>query len=529
MNIFSQILFFCSMIYLGLGIGILYTDRKAALNRVFFALNLSLFIWSIAVAYSIIAPDKTACSRWSMIASLGYCTFAPISLHFFLIYARKNHILKKWWAYVLLYLPAPILFFQAIKHDLFASDFIHNQYGWVPIRNVGSVWFFVFLLTIGLTGLINVYLCYFVLRKSASVRERKQAKIIFISTIISFIIAMAFSVNFVTKIFFSADIPDITVVTLLVWLSGILYAIIKFRLMILSPSLAAESILKTIIDSVILVNPKGLITYVNAETLSLLGYESTDLLGKPFEILFPEDVRSGTQNIVKTLVHDPIRNQETFFISKDNTAIPILFSASVCNDNDGNYIGFVALSRDITEYRKKEEEIKYLSYHDQLTGLYNRRFYEEELKRLDTTRNLPIAIIMGDVNGLKVVNDSLGHAKGDELLKKVAHAITKGCREGDIVARHGGDEFVVLLPKTDQAQAEAVMNRMKELLAKEKVDAMDISVSFGCHVKENERENIQDIFKDAEDRMYAYKQRNSPLSRRNTTDLAMSALYEKKS
>ena len=135
-------------------------------------------------------------------------------------------------------------------------------------------------------------------------------------------------------------------------------------------------------------------------------------------------------------------------ISKDNTAIPILFSASVCNDNDGNYIGFVALSRDITEYRKKEEEIKYLSYHDQLTGLYNRRFYEEELKRLDTTRNLPIAIIMGDVNGLKVVNDSLGHAKGDELLKKVAHAITKGCREGDIVARHGGDEFVVLLPKT---------------------------------------------------------------------------------
>ncbi len=83
-----------------------------------------------------------------------------------------------------------------------------------------------------------------------------------------------------------------------------------------------------------------------------------------------------------------------------------------------------------------------------MTGLYNRRFYEEKIKRLDTTRNLPISIIMGDVNNLKVINDRFGHEKGDELLVKAAEAIHNVCRTDDIAARWGGDEFVILLPKT---------------------------------------------------------------------------------
>jgi len=525
MTLFSHLLFLCGITYLVIGVVMLFKDRNAALNRAFFALTLCLFVWSFSSAVLTVLPDKASCILWNTIASLGYCTFASTSIHFFLIYTKKKALLKKWWIYVVLYLPAAIFLLQELKHDLFVSDYIHNQFGWVSVANVGSVWFWIFVASLAVSGTLNIYLCYSMLKKSASARERKQAGIILLSAIISYLFCVVL-ISF-TKIFINIEIPDITVTGLMIWLLGILYAILKHQLMSLSPTLAAESILQTIVDSVILVDQQGLITYVNTETLTLLGYEREDLLEKPIEILIPKDLKSEMESIIHTLPHGPVRNKDISFLSSDNTRIPILFSAAVCNENDGDYLGFVALSRDITEYKKREEEIRFLSYHDQLTGLYNRRFYDEELKRLDTKRNLPISIIMSDVNGLKIINDSIGHAMGDELLKTVAHVLMNGCRADDIIARLGGDEFVVLLPKTDKSQVEQIIARINEQLKNEKVGALDISISFGYDVKNSEHENMQDIFKTAEDQMYKNKLLNSSSTRRNTIDLIMNALYEK--
>ena len=169
-----------------------------------------------------------------------------------------------------------------------------------------------------------------------------------------------------------------------------------------------------------------------------------------------------------------------------------------------------ALLRDISERNKMEQQLQYLSYHDQLTGLYNRRFFEEELKRLDVQRNFPLSIVMGDVNGLKLVNDSFGHLVGDQLLKKVAEIITKGCRADEIIARLGGDEFVILLPKTDVHETELIFKRVQDLATKEKIGSVDISVSFGWETKNNEEENIEEVFKKAEAHMYKKKLFESP-------------------
>jgi len=89
-----------------------------------------------------------------------------------------------------------------------------------------------------------------------------------------------------------------------------------------------------------------------------------------------------------------------------------------------------------------------------------------------------MTVVMGDVNGLKLINDSFGHVMGDELLKKVAEVIKKGCRASDIIARLGGDEFVIVLPKTDAFETEQIIKRITDLASKEKVGTINISIFF---------------------------------------------------
>ena len=170
-------------------------------------------------------------------------------------------------------------------------------------------------------------------------------------------------------------------------------------------------------------------------------------------------------------------------------------------------------ARFINEKRRIEKEILYLSYHDYLTGLYNRRYYEQELAMLDKKENLPLTLLLGDVNGLKLINDTLGHLMGDELLIKTARIINQVCRKDDIVARLGGDEFIVILPKTESRVAAEIIQRIKKLAAAEKVGGMAVSISFGYETKKKEADDIEEVFKRAEDNMYRHKQYESAATR----------------
>ncbi|SPF56384.1 Diguanylate cyclase and metal dependent phosphohydrolase (fragment) [Candidatus Desulfosporosinus infrequens] len=196
-------------------------------------------------------------------------------------------------------------------------------------------------------------------------------------------------------------------------------------------------------------------------------------------------------------------------------------------DDQLNAVQFIGTIQDITKRKKTEEEIIYLSYHDKLTGLYNRRFYEEEIKRLDTGRNLPISIIMGDVNGLKIINDAFGHDKGDELLQKAAAAIKSACRADDIVARWGGDEFVILLPKTNTEEAEKIVKRIKKLYSNEYVNAIRVSISLGWDTKKTTDEEINIVLKSTEDYMYKHKILENEGMRGNTINTIINTLHEK--
>jgi len=142
-----------------------------------------------------------------------------------------------------------------------------------------------------------------------------------------------------------------------------------------------------------------------------------------------------------------------------------------------------------------------------LTDLYNRAYFEEEKRRLDTSRQLPISIIMGDINGLKLTNDVFGHSKGDEVLIQIAKILKSCCREEDIVSRIGGDEFGILLPQTDSQSAQLICSRIYDACKEYELKGGSIypSISLGHSTKKIETETMDKIFMAAEESMSKQK------------------------
>ncbi|MBP1927314.1 diguanylate cyclase (GGDEF)-like protein [Sedimentibacter acidaminivorans] len=155
------------------------------------------------------------------------------------------------------------------------------------------------------------------------------------------------------------------------------------------------------------------------------------------------------------------------------------------------------------------KDIERLSCKDKLTGLYNKSFLDEEIARLDTKRQLPISVIMGDINGLKLINDAFGHSMGDNALKKSARIMMNSFRTEDIISRVGGDEFIIILPKTTEEIASSIVDRIKNKFENNPLDFIKLSISFGVATKEVASENIRDVLKKAEERMYFKKLKES--------------------
>ena len=159
------------------------------------------------------------------------------------------------------------------------------------------------------------------------------------------------------------------------------------------------------------------------------------------------------------------------------------------------------------ERKSSEEKIKYLSFHDSLTGLYNRAYFEEELERYNFPRYYPLSIVMLDVNGLKVINDTFGHSEGDRLLKHLSQVLTSVSRQGDILARIGGDEFAILLPSTSIEEAHNFCERIKQACQQDKIEPiyLRLNISLGHTTQEGEYKDTATLLKEVDKKMYQDK------------------------
>jgi len=201
--------------------------------------------------------------------------------------------------------------------------------------------------------------------------------------------------------------------------------------------------------------------------------------------------------------------------------------AAPIKDEKGRVIGAVQCIRDIAERKRMEEELRWRSFHDPLTGVYNRTYFEEELRRLGVSRSYPVSLILCDVDNLKMINDFLGHDQGDEVLKRIAKAISNSVRASDVVARVGGDEFAVLLPWTDSRTAEQVAERILKAVERERSPELPLGLSVGYATASDPSRPLEDLYREADDMMYRDKLVRGLSPRSSVVHVLKAALREK--
>ena len=294
-----------------------------------------------------------------------------------------------------------------------------------------------------------------------------------------------------------------------------------------------KTILMSVGDAIIATDARGQIAVMNAVAENLTEWTQAEALGRPLDDVFQiihEYTKVPCVNPAKQvlLTGEVIElENHTALVTKTGKVVPIEDSAAPVKGLNGLLTGVVIVFRDYTEKRDKQREVEYLSFHDHLTGLYNRRYLEDALNRLDTARNLPFSIIAVDVNGLKLTNDAYGHDMGDQLLITVADILKNACRSDDIIARTGGDEFVILHPKTNGKQADSIRRRINTLAAQAKLDSVVISLAVGYAVKTESNQSIREIMKQADNRMYKNKLKYGKIMRSQTIETVLRSINNK--
>lgn len=256
------------------------------------------------------------------------------------------------------------------------------------------------------------------------------------------------------------------------------------------------------------VSPKKRFSYLSDAVEEILGisieehYENPLI---PLEISHPDDYdvfimkTTGKANYSKPIV--------SRFMDKNNNYIWFEDFVKPIYDEKGNFIAIEGICRNIQDRKELEEKLERLSYYDSLTGIHNKRYFQKEINRLNNDIDVKLGIIICDLDNLKHVNDTFGHAQGDIILKQTALLLSKPFNEDALIARIGGDEFVIILKNLDEAELRNVVSNLKKAIEEYNIknSKIPIEISIGVGYNENSIGGAEDLFKTADGNMYANK------------------------
>lgn len=561
------------MVFVYLMAGLIYTyigafsfiyNPKNKLNRVFLILCFDLAIWAIlfSISNAVSGLETVIVFRHtsSVFRSMVPCLF----LHFILILTEKDGFLKKTLHYVIFYIPAVF----SICLYLFTSpytqgSFIKTQAGWLfsldwsgnKLFNLYLVFYF---FAYAFTG---IFLLHIWGKKSAMKRIKHQSQII-ISTIAAVIILCS-TTEIVLPSLGVGKIPSLAVLYNIIPIYAIWYSNKRFRLMNLEPRNVFLDVIENMSEGMIITNHENIIRDINRGALDMLGYSLDELSEKHISAL--------AENGCDTTEMAPGGKKELNLVKKCGDLMPVLLTSLSLLDEWGEVYGNVFVFQDLTEIKKiqlelkqshdelerkvyertkelnianeelrneiksrieMEQEIRKLAYYDQLTGLPNKRLFMNYLEKKihENLRNeLTLAVMYLDLDSFKMINDTMGYAKGEELLKQVSERLLKTLRISDTVARVAGDEFLILIQNNpDEKTVDIVASKLNKAFHQPfnvSDNEVHVTASIGVAIYPIDGEDADTLVENADIAMYRAKEKGknkyeicTPLLRANLVE-----------
>lgn len=288
--------------------------------------------------------------------------------------------------------------------------------------------------------------------------------------------------------------------------------------------MANEALYRSIVEmspnAIVVIQPDRSISAANSQTLSLLGFEDlSDFLGRDIiDFILPEERRRAESDLRRVAMAERLYNLEYRLLRRDRTSFWAEVSGSLIPEMEGKRGGTLVTARDISKRKSMKENLRNLAVTDELTGLYNRRGFslaaEQELKRAHRAK-VDLVLFFFDIDRLKAINDTFGHAEGDEALRAAATALSSTFRASDIIARWGGDEFVLLAIDVPKGSASSLLQRLDEKLASlNGAEGARYRISFSVGMSRYDPEkgiSLHELVRIADEAMYEKKRkRNLP-------------------
>lgn len=354
MNYLTVLSILVTIISIYIGFFSLKLDFKSKLNRIFFLLIVSFIIWNLGYLFIYESTSIESCQLWHKISSLGWCFSFSIVLHFALILTKNENLYRRPLIIFLIYLPSLIFITKNTVSDFTAVDFVYNNKTWYNIIDHKSIWYKLFLIYAIIYTLISATIIWTWGAKSKKVNIRKQTHIIVYSLLISLIGGI--TVNSLNS--YQSGIPPLSHYFAFFLIIGIWFTIVKYKLMVLTPEIAVDEIVSKITDLLVLINTDGRIILVNKQVEKLLGFKSTNLIGRSFgEITYNADeFNAEFFKISMGMRH--CEYLEIDYRTNDDKKIPVNASISVMRNNQNEFIGVVIVAQDMRQTILLQNDIK---------------------------------------------------------------------------------------------------------------------------------------------------------------------------